>query len=212
MKMTTREKLLAAAQAEMLAQGYAATTVDELCDRAGVSKGSFYHVFSTKEELGLALVEAFFQRNREIVEAAPVAAGDARARALALANHLVASAGAMWGGGCLLGAFALELAETNPTVAAAVSDKFRALAALLAAGLAPLADEPGGAVELAEEFIVAVEGSLILARAHGDWSYVERALTRFLRSAGADGSTVPSAPNQAEGDVASLTPEGQRDP
>ena len=111
--MSTREKLLGAAEAEMLARGYSATTVDEICERAGVSKGSFYHLFSTKEDLGLALLDAFFDRNRGIVGQAPAASGDARAGALALADHIIASAGEMWGGGCLLGTFALELAETN---------------------------------------------------------------------------------------------------
>ena len=49
MKETARDRLIAAAEAEMLAKGYPATTVDEICARAGVSKGSFYHFFSTKE-------------------------------------------------------------------------------------------------------------------------------------------------------------------
>jgi len=150
------------------------------------SMGSFYHLFATKVDLGLAMLDAFFERNNEIVKEAPDASGDARARALALADHLVSSAGAMWGGGCLLGTFALELAETNPTVAATVSAKFRKLASTLAEGFAPLAEagEGDGAAQLAEEFIVAVEGSLILARAHSDWGYVDRALARFRRSAG----------------------------
>jgi hypothetical protein len=32
---------------------------------------------------------------------------------------------------------------------------------------------------MAEQFIVVVEGALILAKAHDDWSYVTRALERF---------------------------------
>jgi len=192
MKITTRDKLLGAAEAEMLAKGYSATTVDEICDRAGVSKGSFYHLFPTKEDLGLALLDAFFDRNREIVGQAPAASGGARAGALALADHIIASAGTMWGGGCLLGTFALELAETNPTVAAAVSTKFRKLTSMLAEGFAPLTEAGGEdeAVQLAEEFIVTVEGALVLARAHGDWSYVDRALARFRRLVGSAGRSL----------------------
>jgi TetR/AcrR family transcriptional repressor of nem operon len=187
MKQTTRDKLLRAAEAEMLAKGYSASTVDEICDRAAVSKGSFYHFFSSKEDLGLALLDAFFERNRKVVDQAPVSSPDPRRRARALANHLVSSAGTMWGGGCLLGSFALELAEANPTIAAAVSDKFRAFAAVLADGFAPLTQAEGdgeAAQQLAEEFIVGVEGALVLARAHHDWGYVERALERFRKSAG----------------------------
>ncbi len=186
MKQTAREKILVAAEAEMLAKGYSATTVDEICDRAGVSKGSFYHFFGSKEDLGLAVLDAYFDRNRRILEQAPDLPADPRERAAAVANHLVASAGTMWGGGCLLGTFALELAETSPRIAAAVSEKFRELGAMLAQVFAPLTSRGNedDAMPLAEAFIVTVEGALILARAHGDWSYVERALRRFQVSAG----------------------------
>jgi len=189
MEKTTREKILDAAEAEMLAKGYSATTVDEVCDLAGVSKGSFYHFFPSKEDLGLALLDAFFERNRMVLGQIPEAPDDPRRRAIALANHLMASAGTVWGGGCLLGAFALELAKTSPLIAAAVSEKFRALTTMLARGLAPLAKsgKEDEAVQLAEGFIVAVEGALILARAHDDWSYVDRALERFRISAGIPG-------------------------
>lgn len=185
MKKTSRDKLLDAARAEMLAKGYAGTTVDEICERAGVSKGNFYHFFSSKEDLGLALLDAYYARSLEIIDQAPAAA-DSRRNARALVDHLIDSAGALWGGGCLLGTFALELAESNPAIAGAVSDRFRKVAARLADGFAPLAKagDRKAAAEIAEQFIVTVEGALVLARAHHDWSYVDRALARFRKSVG----------------------------
>ena len=185
--MTTKEKLVAAAEAEILAQGYAATTVDEICARAGVSKGSFYHFFPTKEDVALAALDAFFVRNRKIIDEAPEA-GTPRERARAVLDHLLASAGQMWGGGCLLGSLAMDLADTRPRVAEQVSARFRDISEMLTGFFAPLAGEgPRAAEAMAEAFVVAVEGGLVLARAHGDWGYVERALERFrgqaLRSA-----------------------------
>lgn len=183
MSDTGREKLIEAAETEMLARGYPATTVDEICERAGVSKGSFYHHFSSKEELGLAVLDAYYRRNREILARAPSPGDDPRGHALALVDHLVESAGVLWGAGCLMGNFALELAETNAAMAAAVSDKFRGVEGMLVEGFAPLVpDGDEDARALAEQFIVTVEGALVLARAHGDWSYVERALERFRDS------------------------------
>jgi TetR/AcrR family transcriptional regulator, transcriptional repressor for nem operon len=193
MKRTARHKLIDAAEVEMLARGYTATSVDQICDRAAVSKGSFYHFFDSKEELALAVLEAFHQRNRQVVEKAPTPGEDPRGHALSLVDHLVASAGSMWGGGCLLGSFALELAETNPVIAEAVSARFRAVARMLAEGFQPLADDrderAGAAAALAEEFLVTVEGALVLARAHRDWGYVERALERFRQSVSAEFAT-----------------------
>jgi len=49
-----RRKLLDAALAVIREKGYVATTVDELCERAGVAKGSFFHHFAGKEALAVA--------------------------------------------------------------------------------------------------------------------------------------------------------------
>ena len=51
---TARANLLDAAFAVIRAQGYAGTTVDELCAAAGVSKGAFFHHFRSKDELAVA--------------------------------------------------------------------------------------------------------------------------------------------------------------
>ena len=50
---SSRTKLLNAALGVIRAKGYAATTVDELCATAGVSKGAFFHNFASKEALAV---------------------------------------------------------------------------------------------------------------------------------------------------------------
>jgi TetR/AcrR family transcriptional repressor of nem operon len=55
----TRSKLLHAALHTIRAKGYAATTVDDLCTSATVSKGSFFHHFRSKDGLALAAIEHF---------------------------------------------------------------------------------------------------------------------------------------------------------
>jgi TetR/AcrR family transcriptional repressor of nem operon len=55
----TRSRLLDAARDVIRAQGYAATTVDDICAAAGVTKGAFFHHFESKERLGIAAVEQF---------------------------------------------------------------------------------------------------------------------------------------------------------
>src|SRR6202051_4047315 len=71
--MTTRSqhesktKLLNAALNVIRAKGYAATTVDDICHAAGVTKGSFFHHFKSKDDLALSaaahwgeMTEGFF--------------------------------------------------------------------------------------------------------------------------------------------------------
>ena len=53
----SKERLLTAAKELFLARGYAATTVDAICEKAALTKGSFYYFFDSKEELGLAVLE-----------------------------------------------------------------------------------------------------------------------------------------------------------
>jgi TetR/AcrR family transcriptional regulator, transcriptional repressor for nem operon len=54
-----RAELLAAGRALFGAKGVAATSLDDITQRAGVSKGLFYLYFSSKEDLVLALQEQF---------------------------------------------------------------------------------------------------------------------------------------------------------
>lgn len=53
--MTTRETLLTAALSLFDEQGFERTTVASICRVSGVSNGSFFHAFASKEELGAAL-------------------------------------------------------------------------------------------------------------------------------------------------------------
>ncbi|MBL6854071.1 MAG: TetR/AcrR family transcriptional regulator [Alphaproteobacteria bacterium] len=51
---TARDKLIDAAMSVIRAKGYAATSVDELCAAAGVTKGAFFHHFPSKDSLAVA--------------------------------------------------------------------------------------------------------------------------------------------------------------
>jgi TetR/AcrR family transcriptional regulator, transcriptional repressor for nem operon len=70
-----RAELLSAGQALFLAKGIAATSLDDITQRAGVSKGLFYLYFHAKEDLVLALQEQFSHQ----VAARMRAAADAQA-------------------------------------------------------------------------------------------------------------------------------------
>ena len=58
-KDSTRGKLLASATKTVRKYGYAATSVDDICRAAGVSKGAFFHYFGSKEELAATAADAW---------------------------------------------------------------------------------------------------------------------------------------------------------
>jgi AcrR family transcriptional regulator len=65
----TRDALLVAARDLFGEQGYAATSTEEIVERAGVTKGALYHHFADKEQLFRAVFE---QVQREVSDAAVV--------------------------------------------------------------------------------------------------------------------------------------------
>lgn len=56
-----RERLIEAAKSVIYANSYKGVTVDDLCAAAGVHKSSFYHFFSSKQDLMLVTLERQWQ-------------------------------------------------------------------------------------------------------------------------------------------------------
>jgi len=54
----------------MLQQGFAATTVDQICAEAKLTKGGFFHYFESKEAIGRAAVDAFAAFGMDLYSAA----------------------------------------------------------------------------------------------------------------------------------------------
>ncbi|HEX6353575.1 TetR/AcrR family transcriptional regulator [Actinophytocola sp.] len=66
----TRELLLDATVECLVEMGYARTTVQEICQRAGLSRGAQQHHFTTKAELMTSALEHLFKRLSEQILAA----------------------------------------------------------------------------------------------------------------------------------------------
>lgn len=59
--LETRNRLLDAAWEAFAEHGFDAASVDEICRRAGVSKGAFYHHFDSKQAVFLALLHDWLE-------------------------------------------------------------------------------------------------------------------------------------------------------
>src|SRR6185436_12318602 len=66
MKRTSdaKDKLLRVAFELIWGNSYGGVSVDQICERARVNKGSFYHFFPSKADLTVAAYEAFWQEKR----------------------------------------------------------------------------------------------------------------------------------------------------
>jgi TetR/AcrR family transcriptional repressor of nem operon len=105
----------------MRQKGYAATTVDDVCAAAGVTKGSFFHHFESKESLGVAAADHFAAMAAGLFGQAPYRQlADPVERLLGYVDFRIAILrGPICQFSCLLGTFAQELYETHPAIRAA---------------------------------------------------------------------------------------------
>ncbi|NKB49397.1 MAG: TetR family transcriptional regulator [Alphaproteobacteria bacterium] len=65
----TRNKILDTAEAMILDQGFSATSIDRLVERAGTTKGSFFHHFDSKAVLAYTLVERYARSDLDLFAA-----------------------------------------------------------------------------------------------------------------------------------------------
>src|SRR5262245_20945761 len=64
-----KERLMEAVMDLICCGSYGSTTIDHICEKAGVKKGSFYYFFESKAELAIAALDAEFERDRAELDA-----------------------------------------------------------------------------------------------------------------------------------------------
>lgn len=59
-----KERLMDAVGELIWTGSYGSTTIDQICERAGVKKGSFYYFFDSKGDLAAAALDSYWQHRR----------------------------------------------------------------------------------------------------------------------------------------------------
>ena len=174
-KSEVKTRLLDAALRAIRSQGYAATTVDDICRLAGVSKGSFFHYFPDKEALAVAAAEHFSAGAAAFFAQAPYRGEeDSRERVLEYVDLRAAMlAGDFADFTCLLGTLVQETYATHPAIRAVCDEHIRLHADDVAHDLedAKRAYAPGApwtAQSMALFTQAVIQGAFILAKAHDD--------------------------------------------
>lgn len=63
-----RERLMRAIAELIWTGSYGSTTIDHICDKAGVKKGSFYYFFDSKADLAEAALEVEWEKYRALLD------------------------------------------------------------------------------------------------------------------------------------------------
>lgn len=180
-----REKLLETAQRLMLAKGYTATSVGEICEAANLTKGSFFHYFASKEILGKAVMDRYVNTMFQAVQNAPFSKKRSPLERLNgyIDFMIEISKDPARRSGCLLGNFAQVLTDTHPEIRTQCAAHFRLWADMLKQEL-----DAANAVykvkgldtgSLADHFIALFEGSLMLAKTKQELDVVANNLDHF---------------------------------
>src|SRR6266576_6163453 len=59
-----KERLMGAVRELIWEGSYGSTTIDQICERAGVKKGSFYYFFDSKADLAVTAIDEEWQQRR----------------------------------------------------------------------------------------------------------------------------------------------------
>jgi len=169
-----RQKLLDAAMAVIREKGYVATTVDELCARAGVAKGSFFHHFPDKEALAVAAANYWSEMTGALFASAPYHEHkDPLDRVLGYIDFRRALLqGEVPDFTCVVGTMVQEVYVTNPAIRDACDASISGHAEKVEADIAEAMKERGirtnwTAKSLALHTQAVLQGAFILAKAKG---------------------------------------------
>ena len=170
----SKTRLLEAAIKLVRTKGYNATRVEDVCAEAGVTKGSFFHHFKTKDDLALAAVEHWKQSAGALFEHADYhLAPDPFDRILAYLDFRKSIlVGALPEFTCFVGTMVQETYATHPQLRAGCESSICGHAARLEADIAAAIQqrgtvEPVTAHSLALHMQCVVQGAFILAKATG---------------------------------------------
>ncbi len=174
-KAGARQGLLNAALGLIREQGYASTSVDELCAHAGVTKGAFFHHFKSKEALAVAAANHWSEITAAFFTAAPYHQhSDPLERVLGYIDFRKAILkGEIAEYSCLVGTMVQEVYGTNPDIRAACEASISRHAATVAMDIAEAMRRyriraPWTAESLALHTQAVLQGAFVLAKATGD--------------------------------------------
>ena len=181
----TKRRLLEAAMQLMLRQGFTATTVDQICSEADLTKGSFFHYFKTKDEIGEGALDYFYSRQqRQFAEAEFTRLSDPLEKIHGLLDFIIKNMKGAQMQSCLCGNLAQELAHTHPRFRASCDEKFSGFAKLIQTTLReakvihrPKIDFDPESVSLM--FVSLMQGSLLVAKTLQDGKLIAHNLEHF---------------------------------
>lgn len=185
-KLDTRTKIVMAAMELFWAKGFNSTSISDILSRTQLNAGSLYHVFPGKQDVLVAVLEAYRDGLYEnLVDPAWAGVDDPVERIFALLDRyrwLIVETDCTYG--CPIGSLALELHEADPVVRDLLAVNFTGWVGAIERCLDDAGDRLPADLDrqaLAEFVLTTMEGGVMQARTHRDVAHFDRGVA-VLRS------------------------------
>ena len=175
----TRARIVEAAMELFWEKGFNSTSIADILSRTQLNSGSLYHFFPGKQDLLIAVLEAYRDGIDEMLlqpawggEPDPV---ERVFKLLALYRGLILQTECSYG--CPIGSLALELHEADPAVRERLAENFANWVAAVRRCYEDAADRFARGTDfqaLAEFTLTIMEGGVMQARTHRDVGYFDR--------------------------------------
>jgi TetR/AcrR family transcriptional repressor of nem operon len=180
----TRQRIIQSAMELFWLKGYASTSIADILSRSQVNSGSLYYFFPGKQDVLLAVLEAYRDGiGPMLLQPAWDHVGDPVERVFALLalyrRHIVETECTY---GCPIGSLALELHDADPAVRDLLAQNFTAWVDAVEQCFRARGDRFRQGTDmrgLAELALNIMEGGVMQARTYRDVSHFDRAVAQF---------------------------------
>ena len=183
-----RTRFLEAARNVIRRKGFAATSVEDLCQSAGVTKGAFFHHFKSKDALGVAAANFWAATTSALFASAPYhQPDDPLDRVLAYLDFRKGIIGGeTFEYTCLVGTMTQEVHDSAPAIRDACAASIFGHAATLEADIKAARKQRNLAADwtaesLARHTQAVLQGGFILAKATGDPDLARESVDHLIR-------------------------------
>jgi TetR/AcrR family transcriptional repressor of nem operon len=176
----TRSRIIQTSRKIFTRQGFQNTSISEIIAATGVKKGNLYYHFTSKEELGIAVLtdardEFFSILDESFTGKKPEDRIINSCNSIALLMQQT-----NFVGGCLFGNTALEMTDANSRFGIIVREVFSRWTDVIAKELRQITTTSTNRLDphiLATSIVAILEGGIMLSRVYNEKSYLDNCIT-----------------------------------
>jgi TetR/AcrR family transcriptional regulator, transcriptional repressor for nem operon len=169
--MSKKQEIISIAREVIHSKGYQATSISDILHAANIGKGQFYHYFSSKYDLGLAVVEDLIQEwDQQLIVGILQSTDEPKSKLNKMLDWAIAfHSGMEKKPGCPIGNLAIEMSEHDETFRVKIQHFFERWMGAIEAALDDMIkqnqlDSTIDTKKSAQAMVAMIEGGILLMK------------------------------------------------